>query len=208
MNSTMKLATVIPFVLALFAPALSGAADPATEPKPPFEMPARFTANYMAMSGPGPTRAGRVVLTLDRLSTRDERVALLRTLKDRGQDALIAEMEKGEVGRIQIDTRLAYPVRVASAFHTEKGWVVRAATDRNIDFAEATSMMRSKDYPVGVLELQLPDDGGPGEGGLFAATRVSFNESGRLEIESLPTNTGPQRLVSVYVEPVKAKKKK
>ncbi len=196
-------------VLAILgAAAFAAAAEPQAEPAPPFEYPARFTANYMAVNNPGPTRAGRVTLTLERASTKDERIALLRTLKEKGQDALIAAMEGSEVGRIQIDTNLSWPIAVASVFRTDKGWIVRAATNRRMTFGEVSRNDRSSDYPVGILELLITPDGKGGEGVLVGATRVRFDENGRLEIESLPQNTGPQKLTNVTVAPAKKKKTK
>lgn len=201
MKKLFQVAVLVLIVSAAFAQ------QPAP-PAPPFEYPVRFEANYMAMGGPGPTMAGRVVLTLERASTKDERGALLRTLKEKGQDALISAMEKAEVGRIQIDSRLSWPVRVASVFSTEKGWVIRAATDRRMGFEEVSQNTRSADYPVGILELQLPPGGGEAIGALFAATRMGFDENGRLSVESLPSNTGPTKLTNISFETVKAKKKK
>jgi hypothetical protein len=55
----------------------------------------------------------------------------------------------------------------------------------------------------------LPE--GKGEGSLFGAVKVQFDEKGRLEVQSLPTNTGPQKLTEIEREapkPKKAKKKK
>lgn len=204
----MKNLLLSALVLLIASAAFAEPPAPSPQPAPPFEYPVRFTANYMATGGPGPTRAGRVILTLERVSTKDERVALLRTLKEKGQDALIAAMEKTEVGRIQIDSRLSWPVSVASVFSTEKGWIIRAATNRRMGFEEVEHNARSSDYPVGVLELQLPPGGGEGIGGLFGATRMSFDEQGRIVVESLPGNTGAQKLVNVTVEKPKKKKEK
>ena len=50
---------------------------------------------------------------------------------------------------------------------------------------------------------------GKGEGTLLAATQVRFDDQGRIEVKSLPHNTGAQTLSMVEkVVPKKKKKKK
>jgi hypothetical protein len=81
------------------------------------------------------------------------------------------------------------------------------ATDRPIAFGEVWKGTRSMDYPIGVAEFLLPPEG-PGEGSLLAATQVSINEDGRLEVKSLPNNTGAHKLTNMEPKKVKKKKKK
>jgi hypothetical protein len=62
------------------------------------------------------------------------------------------------------------------------------------------------DYPIGIVEFTFPADG-PGEGVLLGAVQVQFDKEGRMELKSLPNNTGPQQLKSVRREEPKKRKK-
>lgn len=144
---------------------------------------------------------------VDHWSTPEERKTLFDTLRSQGQDALVSAMEGSSMGRIQFEDELARPIRLASSWQTEKGRIVRLATNRNMTHGELNSMARSTDYPFGVMEFLLPPEG-PGSGTLLAAVRVQFDAEGRLEVQSLPQNTGPQKITQVEREVAKPKKEK
>mgnify|MGYP001079170232 FL=1 len=102
---------------------------------------------------------------------------------------------------------LRRPVRYAFSWEKDGGRLVRLATDRPLHFVELRRSATSLDYPIGVVELRLPP-GGEGEGTLLAAAQVHVGADGRLEVKSLPSNTGPQRIVGVRSEIVPARKSK
>ena len=173
------------------------------------DLPATFTARVLIVNAPK-TGAARLKLTIERWTTDEERATLLAALREGGNDALASAMHKLEAGHIQVDTNLRWPIRVASSWPTEDGRLVRVATNRPIHFGEYWRKRgtRTTDYPIGVIEFTLPADGS-GEGALLAATRIGFDDQGRIEIRSLPRNTGPQQLVDVTrAAPKKSKKKK
>ena len=156
------------------------------------------------------TGAAQLKLTIERWTTDEERATLLAALREGGNDALASAMHKLDAGHIQVENNLRWPIRVASSWLTEEGRMVRVATNRPIHFGEYWKKRgtRTTDYPIGVIEFTLPADGS-GEGALLAATRIGFDEQGRIEIRSLPRNTGPQQLVDVTrATPKKSKKKK
>ncbi len=71
---------------------------------------------------------------------------------------------------------------------------VRLVTDRPILFGEAAFRTRSMDYPFGIVEFSL-DDEGKGEGFFITAGKIGFNEMGTLTFETLTTE--PQKLFNV-----------
>ncbi len=148
----------------------------------------------------------RVKITLERYNTMEERQAYLKILKEKGSDGLVQAMEKSTVGYIQLDQNLRYPLAYAIKVPTEKGFMIRAATNRPISFQENLHGFVTKDYNIGVLEMQIPKDGAPGEGIILAATQVQFNDEGKLEVRSLPQNMGPQKVTQIEREEMKPKK--
>ena len=189
---------IISFVASLSAVSL------AQEPAPQAE---RFTGTVMVLNAPA-TGALYMKITIERWTTDEERKKLAEVLKSGGPDAFADAMEKMEpAGYIQIDNNLRWPIRSAASWKTEKGRMVRFATDRPINIAETQYSTRSRDYPIGVIQLLLPPEG-KGEGALLAATQVQFDAEGRLEVKSLPTNMGPQKVINVQSEIVPPKKSK
>jgi hypothetical protein len=166
------------------------------------ELPVTFIAN-LVKPDPG-TKASRISITIERWSTDAEREGMLKALQDRGTEGLVAAMHGLDVGHVQVHGSLAWRLRLASAWETEDGRLIRLATDRPINLQEKRKGTRSLEYPIGVIEFKLPPKGA-GEGTLHEATRVKFNEAGQIEIESMQQNTGPRRLLGVQKE--KAKKK-
>jgi len=184
--------------------ALSAGEAPPAEGAP--ELPLRFAANVMAVSGPA-TGTARVRFTIERWTTDEERGTFLRALESGGVDGLVAAMDKVTVGYLQVNDNLRYPIRVASSWPTSRGRSYRLATNRAIEFAEFQGGYRSIDYPIGFVEFSMPAQG-TGEGQLLAATKVRFNEQRQLEVTSLPQNTGPQKLMNIRQEKVKPPKPK
>lgn len=165
-----------------------------------------FTANVIAMGGPA-TGMARLRATVERWTTDEERKVLATALAEKGTDGLVAAMEEITVGYLQVDQSLRWPIRTAATWTTDKGRMVRFATNRPVFMAESMRGTRSLDYPIGVIEFLLPPEG-PGEGALLAATKVQFDASGRIEVTSTPHNTGPQKLTNVRIEVPKPKKEK
>jgi hypothetical protein len=170
--------------------------------------PEVFDATVMVINAPR-TGITRLRLTVERWTTDEERAGLLKALQDGGTEELVRAMHKLDAGWLQVENNLRWPIRVASTWETDEGRRVRIATNRPIHIREYTKRgTRTSDYPVGVIEFTLPPEG-KGEGTLLAATRIEFNEQGRIEVHSLPQNTGPQQVVDVTREkPKKGKKKK
>jgi len=173
----------------------------------PVPLPERFEAFVMAIGGPGPAATARIAITIERWTTPEERQTMLAALKEGGTDRLVEAMSKYTAGYLQVDNNLRWPLRSAATWRTEKGRMVRVATDRPLSFAEASGGFRSRDYPIGVAEFLIPTSG-LGSGELLVATKIQFDKEGRLEVQSLPQNMAPQRMTNVKLIVPKEEKKK
>jgi hypothetical protein len=173
------------------------------------ELPEKFKANLMVINAPGQISGmEQISITVERWTTDEERNAMFVALRDGGTDVLVKAMQEMDAGYIQIGMSLGWRLRVASTWQTEEGRNVRIATDRPVHIMENYQGTRSRDYPIGLIEFILPPEG-KGEGTLLAATQVRFDDQGRIEVKSLPNNTGAQTLSMVQkVMPKKKKTKK
>jgi hypothetical protein len=201
MKQLLTIATI--FLLLPLAPA-------AEQTEQAAELPERFTATLMVVNSPvGPSGIERISIVIERWTTDEERGALLAALRDGGTDELVKAMQELDAGYVQIGQSLGWRLRTAATWQTDEGRKVRVATDRPVYFREQYRGTRSKDYPIGIIEFLLPPEG-KGEGALLAATMVQFDDQGRIEVKSLPNNTGPQKLTLIekFVPKKKKKKKK
>jgi hypothetical protein len=165
--------------------------------------PERYNGMIMVMGARG-SGVIRVKITLERLSTDDERRAYRDALKAKGSDGLAQAMEKITVGYIQFDQNLRYPLAYAIKVPKNDGTMIRVATNRPMTFTEQMQGFVSKDYQIGVAEFTLPKEG-PGEGIAIGAAKVEFNGKGQLNVTTLPQNTGPQKITQIEREPTKSK---
>jgi hypothetical protein len=197
-------------VVTCLAAAAGAALAEEQAPQPQTEV---FTGTLMIVSGPGGAQMGRIKITVEHWTTDEERKTLAEAIRSGneasrgGNDALVDAMDKLQAGYIQIENNLRWPIRSAASFKSEKGRKVRFATNRPINYQEAAMNSRSSDYPIGFIELVLPPEG-KGEGVLLVATQVEFGADGKLQVRSLPTNTGPQKVTNVVAEMLKPKKGK
>jgi hypothetical protein len=143
-------------------------------------------------------------LHVDRYSTNEEILELVTLLQEKGQDAVQDKLwDMEEKGWIQVGNSLGYHAAVIRSLPTDSGRTIRVFTDRPIQFFESRRGLRSRDYPFGIIELQL-DAEGKGEGQLIAAASAGFSKEGRLVIESYGTE--PFRILNVKTKKVKGDK--
>jgi len=188
-----KLQAVAPVVVAaaifLFA-AVSTAQDKAT-----FTGTIVQTQN-MRLPGGG---TFQIKIVVDQWTSVEERERLLGVFKQGGSEALMTELRKQKAGYIvppAVSNWPSWEIDVAALIETEDGKIVRVFTERPIIFGEAYYDTRSKDYEFGIVELKL-DKEGKGEGSTIPAVKLSLDEQGNIVAESLPSNTGPQRIMAV-----------
>ena len=201
-----RLASRLAFLPVLFlllaAPATSllgqQPAAPA-EPPSPFPLPAKLSATVSVINAP----VGGIVrlrMTIDRWSTVAERKKLFEALQAKGTPGLVEAMEDIEMGYFQVEDNVRWPIRVATTWKAGNDTMVRLATNRPISISEGMNSTRSLDYPIGFVEFKLPPDGKNGEGKLLAAVSAQFDKDGKLEVKSLPSNTGPQQVHNVTLQ--------
>jgi hypothetical protein len=141
----------------------------------------------------------QIKIVVDQWTSVEERERLLGVFKQGGSEALMKELRNQKAGYIVPPAASRWPsweIDVAALIETEDGKIVRVFTERPIIFGEAYYDTRSKDYEFGIVELKL-DKEGKGEGSTIPAVKLSLDEQGNIVAESLPSNTGPQRIMAV-----------
>ena len=145
----------------------------------------RFTAFAVNM-GSGP-KAGMVDITLERLTTPEERDNLIAAFVEGGQDKLLPALQKvrPRVGFIRSPNSLGYDLQYAWRIVNSDGTSrIIIATDRPVSFFEASRNTRTMDYPFTIIEMRL-DAKGEGEGRLAAGTKISKSRDGKtIELEN------------------------
>jgi len=134
-------------------------------------------------------------------STANDAQALRGVLQDGGPEALLKTLQKMKsIGRIEREGTVGfYNLKfICSKATPDGGRMIYALADRPIGFLEAYFDTRSRDYPFGVMELQLkPNDKGKlkGEGSLVYAAKIKSLEGDRIEVENF--SFAPIKLLGV-----------
>ena len=120
-------------------------------------------------------------------------------LLDGGPNGLLKTLRKMKsLGRIEREGSVGnYDFKFILSKPTATGRHIYAVADRPIGFLEAYFSTRSKDYPFGILELDLKDDNEKekGEGTLIYAAKVHVVSGEKVEIENV--TFAPIRLLGV-----------
>jgi hypothetical protein len=166
------------------------------------QAPEYFQGNLIDMPQAAANRSSAMfILQVDRWGSQEEATAYLQILKDKGQKGLIdAFWESKEVGFIRVGDRLGYPIIFARSIPVEGGRIVRAFTDRPLQFFETRNNLRTTDYPLGIIEIKFLDGKKKGEGILIATASAKYDEKGNLTIEHM--NSVPFKLLNMVAKPV------
>jgi hypothetical protein len=147
----------------------------------------RYTAIAVSLNGgPATTGGGRVQISIDRLSTEQDRAKLISAFQEKGPDKLLDVLKDSPiVGSFKLPNTLAWDLRYA--FETplpDGGRRLILATDRRIGFQEAASGGRSNDYPFSLIEIHF-DKNGKGSGTYSVATKISLSKDKKtVELEN------------------------
>jgi hypothetical protein len=131
-------------------------------------------------------RAGIVEIGIDRWSPPQELGSLLDTLRSRGADKMLTDLQKApRVGYLRTPDRVGWDIHFAAASPTEDGGQdIVLATDRPIRFWEAANLTRTLRYPFTFIQIHL-DKNGKGEGKMSVATKITLSQDGKtLELEN------------------------
>lgn len=148
--------------------------------------PEKFTAFAVDISNTAPRAVTSPVdITINRWSTDAERDRLLAVFRDKGQDALLAALQKlPVVGGISIPGSLKYDIHFAlQRAEAEGGRMIFLMTDRYIGAWEAANRPRTIDYPFTLIQLQVDKDG-RGVGKASIATKITQAVDGTIELEN------------------------
>jgi hypothetical protein len=162
-------------------------------------LPAQFSATAIGQAGAAAGKSFGVTIYLTGLTSDQDIQEYAATLKSKGQDGLVSALEKAQdVGRVAPTGSVGSGFRIARVHPDKNGGVrITMATNRPISFGELSNSSRSRDYPIGIVILNLDKDGN-GAGLLSAACKVKFNKKGELEIEHYGQK--PLRLANVRRE--------
>ena len=187
----MKARFVIAFcALAIVALVLSIPA-PAQEQKPKSE---KFGALAFMPHGAGPAMVGsgarvNVDLYVRSYTSDEEARSLAGALLEGGSDALLKRLEDAKsIGKITITGRVGfYDLKLIRSHRTAEGRRIYAVGDRPVGFLEAYVNNRSRDYPFGILQLELKrNEKGreEGSGALIYAAKIKVLEGNSIDVES------------------------
>jgi hypothetical protein len=197
--SALALTTVLDGAPIVVAPAQDGG----------LTLPLRLSAFGVSMSTVATGKTAVFDIRITRWSTQADREKLITTAVEKGQDALLRELQRmPDHGRISIpgwigpdphNARLGWELRYA--FNTpgeDGGQRIGIATDRYIGMWEARNQPRTMDYPFSLIEIRL-DKSGKGVGKMAVATKIEFDKNKKqLVLENYSSE--PLRLNEVKIE--------
>ena len=163
-------------------------ADPASAQRPPQTRPEPgnkpieiFKAFAVQMQS---GKAGVVEIRITRWSTDEERQKLLDVLKEEGQPAMIADLQKmPQVGYIKMPNTMGVALFYARSNELPDGTrQVVIGTDRTIGVS-ANAPQLSK-YDATVIELHFPKGAAKGEGKIVLAAKASVGKDGKVQISN------------------------
>jgi hypothetical protein len=164
---------------------------PAQEQKPKSE---KFGALAFMPHGAGPAMVGsgarvNVDLYVRSYTSDEEARSLAGALLEGGSDALLKRLEQAKsIGKITITGRVGfYDLKLIRSHRTAEGRRIYAVGDRPVGFLEAYVNNRSRDYPFGILQLELKrNEKGreEGSGALIYAAKIKVLEGNSIDVES------------------------
>jgi len=169
----------------------SGAAQ---EPQAP--VPAQYSANAIGQSGTVAGKSFGLNVYIDAVSPEGQVDELIEILRQKGQDGLVSALEKSkDLGRVSPTGSVGTTMRVVLINpRPDGGQHIVLATNRPIAFGELYNGTRSRDYPIGILVLNV-DGNGKGSGTFAPLCKVKFNKKKELVVEHYGQK--PFRVVNV-----------
>ncbi len=162
-------------------------------------LPQQYAATAFGQAGVAAGKSFGLTVFISRWTTDQELQPYIATLKESGSNALVKALNKTkDVGRLSPTGFVGSGFRIARFRPTPGGGLhIVMVTDRPISFGEAYNSTRSKDYPFGIVVLDVDKDGN-GTGTLAPICKIKFNKKGELEIEHFGQK--PLRLTNVRRE--------
>jgi hypothetical protein len=146
------------------------------------------------------TTAGRnfgITIRIEDYSTPAEQKALIDAFKSGGHDAMVKVLTKMKgKGRVAVTGSVGYQIAYIRNIPTETGRTIRLMTDRPINFAEAASSYRSRDYDLTLMEIHLNSDKDKSTGNMILGGRFKVNKKNQ-QIEFESYHSMPWRLAGI-----------
>ena len=163
----------------LTVPAAMAQRPPQTRPEPgnkPIEIFNAFAVQMQA------GRGAAVEIAITRWSTDEERQRLLDVLKEQGQPAMIADLQKmPQVGYIRTANSMGVGLFYARSNEMPDGSrQVVIGTDRAIGLSANAPTLSQ--YDATVIELHFPKGAKSGEGKIVLAGKASIGKDGKVQI--------------------------
>jgi hypothetical protein len=167
--------------------------------EPTASVPAQYSATAFGQSGGAAGKSFGMNIYVEQTSTSGEIEELLGILQSKGQDGLVSALEKlKDKGRVAPIGSTGTGMKVITIRPAAKGGQhIVLATNRWLTFTELINGTRSKDYPIGIVVLDVDKDG-KGTGSFAPLNKVKFNKAKELVIEHYGQK--PFRLANVKRE--------
>ena len=189
-----KLVYVIGFLI--FGLSLSGLATQATAQQED------YTGTLLSYGSGFNTRTvtTNFSLHLTGLTSDQQAQSYINVLKEGSQNEVLNAIEKQDLGRFSINSRVGVPINVVRESLVDGKQRILVVFQRWTYFAEQRGGYRSLDYPFGVIEMFVDPATGKGEGTYIAAAKIRWDvdektNQARVEIENF--GTYPARLLGV-----------
>lgn len=156
-----------------------------------------YTGNVIGVGG----RMGGVVrpftLTIEGRSSPAATRRAVALLAEGGQDSLLSEIRKNELGRFSMGAQLGRDLNLVQETATPGGGRrIIILFERWLNLFEVRNGTRSEDYPFTYIELTV-DSSGKGAGMMIPAARIRFDKKAGDQIEVENFGIYPARLVNV-----------
>lgn len=176
-----------------------------SQPKESQPKKEKFGALAFLPSGAGPAMVGagaraNVDLYVHSYTSDEQAKSLAALLVQQGPDALLKALEKAKsIGKITLTGRVGfYDLKLIRSHRTADGRRIYAVGDRPVGFLEAYVNNRSRDYPFGILQIDLKrkENGKEeGEGALIYSAKIKVLDGNQIDVESY--GIAPIRLMGV-----------
>ena len=154
----------------------------------------KFGALAYMPHGAGPAMVGsgarvNVDLYVRSYTSDEEAKSLATALLEGGSEALLKALEKTKsIGKITLTGRTSfYDLKLIRSHRTPEGRRIYAVGDRPVGFLEAYVNNRSRDYPFGILQLDLKTNKKgkeEGTGALIYAAKIKVLYGKSIDVES------------------------
>jgi len=155
-----------------------------------------FTGSVVGIGG----RLGGVIrpftLTIEGRTSNEDALRYAHTLKEKGQDALLKELQNQKLGRFALDGDVGREINVVREHKTEHGRKITLVFERWLQMFELRYGTRSQDYPFTYAEIYLSDDG-KGEGTLIPAAKIYFDDKEENTVAIENFGIYPARLANI-----------